>query len=132
MDGLHKPGDDVEETIVQVPSRIATLPVLSECLERLQSTMNAMGLELAQKHKKIADLGQEKKEILAREVEVQELLKQAGARYSALKDDSNGVPADAQSITGPHNGAIEQLVSDRGLESFGNTPTTRPSVEDVG
>ena len=132
MDGLHKPSDDVAEKVVQVPSRIATLPVLSECLERLQSTMNAMELELGQKHKEMADLEQEKKEILAREVEVQELLKQAGARYSALKDDSNGAPADAQSITGTHNEAVEHLVSDRGLESFGNTPTARPSVEDVG
>jgi hypothetical protein len=128
MDGLHKPGDDVEDTAVHAPSRIATLPVLSECLERLQSTMNTMELELAQKHKKMADLEQEKKEILAREVEVQELLKQAGARYSALKADSNGAQADPRAITG----AIETLGADRGLESFGNTPTTRPNVEDIG
>jgi hypothetical protein len=94
--------------------------------------MNTMEQELAQKHKKMAELEQEKKEILAREVEVQELLKQAGARYSALKADSNGSMGDPQSITGAHNGIAEPLVSDRGLESFGNTPTTRPSVEDVG
>lgn len=132
MDGLHKPGDDVAHTAFQVPLRITPLPVLSECLERLQATMNTMEQELAQKHKKMAELEQEKKEILAREVEVQELLKQAGARYSALKADSNGSMGDPQSITGAHNGIAEPLVSDRGLESFGNTPTTRPSVEDVG
>lgn len=132
MDGLHKPGEDLADTAVQIPSRVAALPVLSECLERLQSTMNAMELQLAQKHKIIADLEQERKEILAREVEVQELLKQAGARYSALAADSNGAPADPQAISSAHNGALKKLVSDRGLESFGNTPTTRLNVEDIG
>lgn len=132
MDGLHKPNDDTAVTTVQAPSRIAPLPVLSDCLELLQSTMNEMEQELAQKQKKITDLEQEKKDILAREVEVQELLKQAGARYSALKAESNGLPNDPQSLTGSHNGTVEALVSDRGLESFGNTPTTRPGVEDIG
>jgi hypothetical protein len=129
MDGLHKPSDDGADTAVQVPSRIAPLPALSECLERLQTTMSTMEQELANRYKKLADLEQEKKDISARETEVQELLKQAGARYSALKGDSDGTSAGAQSIAGTHD---SPLAIDRGLESFGNTPTMRPRVEDVG
>lgn len=132
MDGLHKPSDDAADSTVQAPARITPLPVLSECLERLQSTMDAMEKELQQKYKKMADLEQEKKDILAREVEVQELLKQAGSRYSALKEDSNETPTDAQTIMGAQHSIAEPLVSDRGLESFGNTPITRPGIEDVG
>jgi hypothetical protein len=135
MDGLHK-HDGAENTAVQAPSKITPLPVLSECLERLQSTMNEMEQELARRHKKMADLEQEKRDILARETEVQELLKQAGARYAALQADSNGaqadLQADPQSIVEAHNGLTDRMVVDRGLESFGNTPTTRPEVGDVG
>lgn len=129
MDGLHKPSDDGADTAVQIPSRIAPLPALSECLERLQTTMSTMEQELASRIKKMADLEQEKKDILAREIEVQELLKQAGARYSALKGDSNEPPAGPQSLPGAYD---QPLAIARGLESFGNTPTMRPRVEDVG
>lgn len=129
MDGLHKHSDDVEVTSTQVPSKITPLPVLSECLARLQSTLGSMELELARKRKKLNDSKQEKVEIGSRETEVQELLKQAGARYSALKTDSNGAVGDPKTMLG--NGT-SPIVVDRGLESFGNTPTIRPDVEDVG
>jgi hypothetical protein len=124
MDGLHKPGDDVEASSVQVPSRIIPLPGLAECLEHLQTTMSTMEQEMQHRHENLANLEREKNEILAREVEVQELLKQAGARYSALKNDSIGAATT-------RNGLPERM-ADRGLESFGNTPTARPEVEDEG
>lgn len=126
MDGLHKPKDDVEVTSAQVPSKITPLPVLTECLARLQSTLSSMELDLARKRKKLNDSKHEKMEIGTRETEVQELLKQAGAKYAALKADSNDAVTDAKS-----NGTSPMIV-DRGLESFGNTPTVRPDVEDVG
>jgi len=131
MDGLVRPKDDAEAA-VQVPSKITPLPVLSECLERLQMTLSTMEQELARGQKKMADLEQEKKDILARETEVQELLKLAGARYAALKADSNMPIADPQSLVETHNEFADRMVVDRGLESFGNTPATRPEVEDVG
>ncbi|KAG0651747.1 hypothetical protein D0Z07_2049 [Hyphodiscus hymeniophilus] len=131
MDGLHKHDSHIESAASQVPSRITPLPVLSECLARLQSTMSAMELEMQKRHKKMADLEQEKIDILAREVEVQELLKQAGNRYTALKADSNGAAANPMNMVPGGLGASEGMV-DRGLESFGNTPTTRQEVEDVG
>jgi hypothetical protein len=129
MDGLHKPGDDMEAAAVQVPAKITPLPALAECLERLQTTISEMEQDLAQRHKNLADLEQEKRDILARELDVQELLKEAGARYSVLKADSIGAVTDPQSIVEAHNGSVDRMV-DRGLESFGNTPTTRTEVED--
>ncbi|KAH6669371.1 nineteen complex-related protein 2-domain-containing protein [Halenospora varia] len=133
MDGLHKPEDNEEQTATQVPSKITPLPVLSECLERLQATLSSMQYELAKKHKKVADLEKEKGEILARENEVQELLKQAGAKYAALKADTNGAVADPKALVDASlSGQSLPMIIDRGLESFGNTPTVRPAMEDVG
>jgi hypothetical protein len=132
MDGLHKPNENVQAVAAQVPSRITPLPNLSECLERLQSTLIAMELELAQRRKKMEESQREKKHIAARETEVQELLKQAGSRYAALKADSNGAVADPQSLLEGQNGLGGPTIVDRGLESFGNTPTVRPNVEDMG
>jgi hypothetical protein len=132
MDGLHKPDSNLESAASQVPSKITPLPVLSECLARLQTTMSTMELEMQKRHKKMADLEQEKKDILAREKEVQELLKQAGNRYAALKADSNGAVADPMKMVQDNGqGASERMAADRGLESFGNTPM-RQEVEDVG
>jgi hypothetical protein len=132
MDGLHKPHDNPEFSAAQIPSKITPLPVLSECLERLQATLSTMEQELAKRRKQLEDSKQEKQDIAVREAEVQELLKQAGARYAALKADTNGAVADPQSMVDAHNhGFAAPLMADRGLESFGNTPTVRPDVEDV-
>jgi hypothetical protein len=133
MDGLHKPESYPESTASQLPPRIAPLPVFSECLAKLQNTLATMEMEMQKRHKKMADLKQEKKEILAREEEVQKLLKEAGNRYAALKADSNGVAAGPLNIAQTHGlGASDSAVADRGLESFGNTPTMRHEIEDVG
>lgn len=132
MDGLVKPNDNSEATAIQVPSKITPLPDLSACLERLQTTLSTMQQELDRRHKKMADLEQEKRDIVTREGEVQALLKQTGERYAALKADTNGAVADPQSILDAHNGPVDRIITDRGLESFGNTPTTRPQVEDIG
>jgi hypothetical protein len=132
MDGLHKPTDKRESSSVQMPSKITPLPVLSECLERLQNTLNSMEQDLARRKKKIEDLRQEKGDIAAREVEVQDLLKQAGDRYAALKADTNGAVADPRSLAEGKSGFLPHLPIDRGLESFGNTPVARTDVEDIG
>jgi predicted RNase H-like nuclease (RuvC/YqgF family) len=134
MDGLHKPDDrDVTNTATQMPSKITPLPVLTECLARLQNTLSGLEMELARKRRKLEESKKEKEEISVRESEVQALLKQAGARYAALKVDATGVPApsaDPESLL-DGNGSSSAII-DRGLESFGNTPTVRPAVEDVG
>jgi hypothetical protein len=137
MDGLHnKPGSGTHASghggaVQLIPSRITPLPALSECLERLQGTLSAMEKDLASRHRQIAEARQEKVDIVMRETEVQELLKQAGARYAALKADTNGAAA-LSPMAGSQNGLLLPGVADRGLESFGNTPVARPDVEDVG
>ncbi|CAG8952871.1 hypothetical protein HYFRA_00007585 [Hymenoscyphus fraxineus] len=134
MDGLHKPDDDEAAAATQVPSKITPLPVLSECLARLQSTLSSMQQELSRRTKKVADLERERSEILARETEVQDLLKQSGERFAALKADSNGAIADPKTLAESlkKDALMEGMGSDRGLESFGNTPTVRPAIEDIG
>jgi len=133
MDGLVKSSDTMDIESVQVPSRITPLPALSECLERLQTTLTTMEQELAKRQKKTVDLEKEKADILSREKEVQELLKQAGARYAALRNDSAIPAGDPQALVKAHDGVLaNRMVVDRGLESFGNTPTTRPEVADIG
>ncbi|KAH9220529.1 nineteen complex-related protein 2-domain-containing protein [Leptodontidium sp. 2 PMI_412] len=132
MDGLHKHDESVQVSATQMPSKITPLPALSECLERLQSTLSSMEQELAKRQRQMEASRQEKNEIAAREIEVQDLLKQAGARYAALKADTNGAVADPQNLAGPNNGFAVPMIVDRGLESFGNTPTVRPAVEDIG
>ncbi len=130
MDGLHK-SEDKPPASAQAPARITPLPVLSECLDRLQKTLSSMEQELARRRKKMDESKQERLDIAARETEVQELLKQAGARYAALKADTNGAVADPKGLV-EGSGFANPMVVDRGLESFGNTPTVRPDVEDIG
>ena len=132
MDGLHKPGEKTEGSTAQVPAKITPLPVLSDCFERLQSTLSSMELELARRRQQLDASKREKREIGERETEVQELLKQAGARYGALKADTNGAVTGPQTLMGASNGIAPAMVLHRGLESFGNTPTARPDNVDVG
>lgn len=132
MDGLHKPDDKIETGSAQVPAKITPLPVLLECLARLQNTLGAMEQDLAKRRKRMEDAQQEKIDIAARETEVQELLKQAGERYSALKADTYGAVADLKSLADAQTGFLPMPIADRGLESFGNTPMARPGVEDIG
>ncbi|KAL2063427.1 hypothetical protein VTL71DRAFT_5232 [Oculimacula yallundae] len=133
MDGLHKHDEPAEVNAAQMPSKITPLPALAECLERLQSTLSSMEQELGRRKKQMEASRQEKLEIAARETEVQDLLKQAGERFAALKADTNGAVADPQSLTGGPGSAFgAPMIVDRGLESFGNTPTARPAVDDIG
>lgn len=133
MDGLHKNEENMNVSAAQMPSKITPLPALSECLDRLQMTLSVMEQELAKRHQQMEASKQEKNDIARREIEVQELLKQAGARYAALREDTNGAAADPATMAGQaNNGFAVPMIVDRGLESFGNTPIIRPNVEDVG
>ncbi|EKD18437.1 hypothetical protein MBM_03430 [Drepanopeziza brunnea f. sp. 'multigermtubi' MB_m1] len=133
MDGLHKNEESAEVGAAQIPSKITPLPALSECLERLQTTLSSMEQELAKRHRQMEASKREKDEIAAREMEVQELLKQAGNRYAALKADTNGAVANPAKLAAQAStGVAIPMISDRGLESFGNTPIAQPNAEDVG
>jgi Nineteen complex-related protein 2 len=130
MDGLSRPGP--ASTMHQIPPKITPLPNLSECLQRLQTTLSDMQQELARRNTKMEQLQQEKREILAREEEVQRLLKEAGDRYSAMRADTGLPPVDAKTLMEGRNGFMGPIDVNRGLESFGNTPTVRPQMDDVG
>lgn len=136
MDGLHKHDDAAaarEEN--QIPARITPIPVLSECLERLQNTLNTMELELSKRKKKIEEGQKEKSDIIKREEEVQVLLTQAGQRYSSLKADAQVKElemTDVKELVDKSNEMVRERIGggDRGLESFGNTPVGRGEVVD--
>jgi Nineteen complex-related protein 2 len=130
MDGLSKP--NLTSALPLIPPKITSLPSLSECLQRLQTTLSGMEHELARQTKKMAELQQEKAEIITREEEVQRLLKEAGDRYAAMRADS-GFPAvttDPKALAEGRNGLVNPVMADRGLESFGNTPVGHFYVED--
>lgn len=134
MDGLGK-HDERERQAEMIPPKITPLPNLNECLQRLQSTLGGMQLELKKREARMTELRREKAEILAREEEVQRLLKEAGERFSTMRTQM-GLPAlhvDSKAlIEGQNGGGDPLLMGNRGLESFGNTPVGRDRVEDIG
>lgn len=149
MDGLHKHDDDAAAARDehQVPPRITPVPVLSECLERLQRTLSTMEVELSKRKRKLEDAQRERADILKREQEVQVLLTQAGQRYAALKADARVKEVEVE--VGDVKGLVDRSDEmarerewerdrigggggggDRGLESFGNTPVGGGEVVD--
>jgi hypothetical protein len=130
MDGLSEPS--LTSALPLIPPKITPLPSLSECLQRLQTTVSGMERELARQTKEMAELQQEKAEIIAREEEVQRLLKEAGDRYAVMRADSgiSAVTADPKALAEDRNGFVNPVMVDRGLESFGNTPVGHSHVED--
>jgi hypothetical protein len=130
MDGLAKP--EVSTALHEVPPKITPLPKLDDCLQRLQATLRDMQQDLSRSTAKMAQLQQEKAEIIAREQEVQVLLKQAGDRYAAMRAEI-GLPAvDTKVLLETQDGSTAPQLGGRGLESFGNTPVGRPPIDDVG
>ncbi|KAK3693411.1 nineteen complex-related protein 2-domain-containing protein [Podospora appendiculata] len=152
MDGLHRLGDDDDDDrdeigLSAVP-RMKPLPELGDVLQRMRGLVQGLEDDVARKRARIADLQREKDEILQREREVQEILNQAGAKYqevmggAAAAVTAGGVgdaikmaaAVAAQSPLRPLPPGIavgEHLSVERGLESFGTTPTTRPDLEDM-
>ncbi|CAD6501510.1 BgTH12-01762 [Blumeria graminis f. sp. triticale] len=90
MDGLHKPDFDEDRSTTQIP-RITPLPIFSECFERLKNKIQSTETGLSELRKKLQDSEQEQREITAREVEVQGLLKQAGERFTALTTSADPI-----------------------------------------
>ncbi|KAK4248990.1 nineteen complex-related protein 2-domain-containing protein [Corynascus novoguineensis] len=138
LDGLHRPDEDYGMDGALGPDaipRMKPLPKISEVLQRMREIVQGLENEVTQKRTKIADLEKEKEEILAREKEVQEILNQAGAKYQAAVASAGGNVGDvakmvAQSPLRPlPPGIAGDLPVERGLESFGATPTRREDTE---
>jgi hypothetical protein len=138
MDGLQKPA--VTAAAAQIPPKITPIPSLTECLAKLQSTLSGMEAEFNKRSWRMQELQKEKADILAREEEVQRLLKEAGERYSALRADAAIAPvlrpvdtSDMESLRRSTSGFFGNVVNmDRGLDSIGNTPIGDGRVEDIG
>lgn len=90
LDGLHRPGEDDDEFDldggggVNMIPKMKPLPDLDEVLQRMKKLVQGLEDEVARKRSRIADLEKEKADILSREVEVQEILNQAGQKYQAV------------------------------------------------
>lgn len=126
MDGLKKPRKDPHSELAQIPPKITPLPVLSECIARLQATMKAMQEDVQNKTRRVQQLQGERQDILKREGEVQALLDETGKKYQEAMGKGkieNGTSADAV----PRN--IE-LAGERGLESLGTTPRRMGGEDD--
>ncbi|KAH0556209.1 hypothetical protein GP486_005864 [Trichoglossum hirsutum] len=126
--------EDIRPPQPRTPPRITPLPSLSDALSRLQSALNSMEVTKTAKSKKLEDLLHQKSEISAREEEIQELLKDAGDNYEKLRLEAGLHPAaavDAKGLSEAVEAALpSQLVLNRGLESFGNSPIAPPAREE--
>lgn len=118
MDGLKKPRKDPHSNLAQVPPKITPLPVLSECIARLQASLRAMEEDVQSKTRRVHQLQGERQEIIKREGEVQALLDETGKKYQEAMGKGkieNGTAVDGSA------GSLE-LAGQRGLESLGATP----------
>ena len=130
LDGLHVPdhGDDDGATDPDAVPRMKPLPKLGEVLQRMRELVQGLEDEVAQRRARIGGLEKEKEEILAREKEVQEILNQAGAKYQAVVGGAaGGSVADVAKLVS--RSPLPQ--AERGLESFGATPTRRVDPDEM-
>ncbi|KAH6633847.1 nineteen complex-related protein 2-domain-containing protein [Chaetomium sp. MPI-SDFR-AT-0129] len=159
MDGLRRPDEDLDANGsgfgadgIVIP-RMKPLPKLKEVMQRMRETVQGLEDEVNRKQIRIQGLEKEKEEILAREKEVQEILNQAGAKYQAAVASAGGghvgdvakvamtttaaaaaaaAPGNTQSpLPGLPPGLAGDLPVERGLESFGATPTRREDTEEM-
>lgn len=120
MDGLKKPAkQDVEKELLQIPQKITPLPILSECIARLQSTLQSMQVDITSKRSAVDHLRKERDGITTREAEVQKLLDETGKKYQETM---------GQTDKGESAGGVVAMEA-RGLESLGTTPSREPMDE---
>ena len=131
MDGLHRTDggyDDLNMSTGIIIPKMKPLPDLGECLAKMRDLVQGMEDQVMQKRKRIDLLEKEKEEILTREKEVQDILDQAGAKYQSVMGSTvDAAKLVSQSPLRPPG--MHDLPTERGLESFGTTPTTRPDID---
>ncbi len=120
MDGLDRGEDKVKPRRPRTPPRITPLPTLGACLERLRDQLSGTQYALMMKRKRMEEIQKEKADILAREGEIQRLLKETAERYERLRDEAGGGEHG-----GKANGQMQVMGSEamggRGLEDWGDT-----------
>ena len=95
----------------KTPPKMTSLPRLSNCLDRLRTTLAVMEQSKSQIINRMEELRKEKADIAVREVEIQALIKEAGDNYERLKQEAGAAP-DAEA---------EANANSRGLENIGNS-----------
>ena len=137
MDGLHRPDEDADTggRGANVIPRMRPLPDLEDCLQRMRDMVQGIEDEVVRRRKNVADMEREKEEILQREKEVQEILNQAGVKYQSVTAGPGASVAANLVTQSPLRpmppGLASDLPMERGLESFGTTPTLRPDIEEM-
>lgn len=124
MDGLKKPRKDPAEELLKVPPKITPLPNLSECIQKLQASLQTMEVNLQSKSARVEQLRKEREEITTREGEVQTLLDETGKKYQEAMGQGK-----VENGTVKSSGPGAELVGERGLESMGTTPRRNESGE---
>ncbi|KAL2125620.1 hypothetical protein VTJ04DRAFT_1985 [Mycothermus thermophilus] len=114
--------------------RMKPLPKLNEVLQRMRDLVKGLEDQVAQKRTRIGELEKEREEILAREKEVQEILNQAGEKYKAAVESAGGGTVDVKGIVSSAGQSglrpvLSGMPAERGLESFGATPTRREDAD---
>lgn len=100
MDGLQKDSQKhSRERRPRTPPKIAPLPSLKSCLERLQASLKVVHSSRERKIRKMEDLQKEKQDIGSREAEIQQLLKEAGEKYKLLRAEA-GIPIEERANAG--------------------------------
>ncbi|KAL2133269.1 hypothetical protein VTI74DRAFT_2612 [Chaetomium olivicolor] len=140
MDGLQRHDQDVDIDGALGPDaipRMKPLPKLGEVMQRMREIVQGLEDEVTRKRARIEGLEKEKEEILAREKEVQEILNQAGAKYQAVVASTGGNGGDVSKLVTQSPlrplppGIVRDLPAERGLESFGTTPTRRDDADEM-
>lgn len=91
MDGLQKGGHAANRYSPRprLPPKITPLPSLNALLERLQDSLSGIQYARKQKVMQLEEVQREMADIAVREVEVQELLREAGDRYKKLLEEED-------------------------------------------
>lgn len=109
----------------KTPPRVTSLPRLSNCLDRLRTTLITMQNSRSAMVGRMEELRKEKADIAVREVEIQALIKEAGEKYEKLKREAGVTPgSDAESSS---TGDIQRS---RGLENIGASMVTSRASTD--
>ncbi|KAI9720029.1 MAG: hypothetical protein M1812_003156 [Candelaria pacifica] len=112
----------------KTPPKITPLPSLTATLGRLQAALSSMESRRMQKARAMEDLQHQMAEVMAREVEIQALLKAAGENYERLRADVGSENTNGTPFRYDHNGVRDQITVTRGLDTFGDDPIPAPSV----
>lgn len=140
MAGLRAVGaaqqDDGDDGVLGVGRlvipRMRPLPELGASLARMKELVAEMDAQVAAKRKRIDAVEKEKREILDREREVQDVLNKAGLKYQSAMGFQSETIIDPEKLAAqsPLRGATQLGSGERGLESFG-TPTRRPEEDQM-